>query len=547
MRIKTAITALISLQLLLVVALIGVAITLHQTQKYAEEAVDRRIYSYQLASELRQSSDDLTRFARTYVTTGVSKYERYFREILAIRNGDIPRPVGYEGVYWDLVAAGIDNNWVDGASKSLRSRMLEIGFTNEEFDKLSLAQNRSDTLVRLEDVAMNAVKGRFDDGTGTFQIEGEPDRRRAIELMHGEIYHQAKGSIMAPIGEFMTMIADRTLAEVASFHSWERRLAIIDIAIACLLLLSTFVSVILLRQRVLAPIEVMASTAKRVSDGDMSARANVSGASEIANFSRTFDHMVDSVSSHLKEVEKGRQKLTSQTLELEEQQSNNERLLLNVLPASIADRLKNGEKKIADSFPEVSVLFSDIVGFTEMSARVGAKQIVDMLNEVFGMLDELANDHAIEKIKTIGDCYMVVAGVPDRSPIHAQQIANFALDAQELLGEYSRKSGRDILMRTGIHTGTVVAGIVGTSKFAYDLWGDVVNIASRMEATSEPGLIQVSDAVHVRLQDDYHFRSRGEIQIKAKKDPMHTWYLTGRDSKALPDQELDDVEGCVDT
>jgi class 3 adenylate cyclase len=102
-------------------------------------------------------------------------------------------------------------------------------------------------------------------------------------------------------------------------------------------------------------------------------------------------------------------------------------------------------------------------------------------------------------------------------------------------------------MRTGIHTGTVVAGIVGTSKFAYDLWGDVVNIASRMEATSEPGLIQVSEAVHVRLQDDYQFRPRGEIQIKGKEDPMHTWYLTGKGSKALLGQELDGIEEYVDT
>jgi class 3 adenylate cyclase len=150
-----------------------------------------------------------------------------------------------------------------------------------------------------------------------------------------------------------------------------------------------------------------------------------------------------------------------------------------------------------------------------------------MLNEVFGLLDELAIKHGIEKIKTIGDCYMVCAGVPDRSSTHAQQIAAFAMDMQETLDDYTARSGRTIAMRTGIHTGTVVAGIIGTSKFSYDLWGDVVNIASRMESSSQPGCIQVSDAVRIRLQDDYRFEPRGEVEIKGK-GPMPTWYLTGR-------------------
>ncbi len=203
---------------------------------------------------------------------------------------------------------------------------------------------------------------------------------------------------------------------------------------------------------------------------------------------------------------------------------------MNVLPATIADRLKGGEEDIANSFPEVTVLFSDIVGFTQMSARLGARQVVDMLNEVFGLLDELARKHGVEKIKTIGDCYMVVAGVPDRNPTHAQQIAEFALDMQETLRTYAKRSGGDVAMRTGIRTGTVVAGIVGTSKFAYDLWGDVVNVASRMESTSEPGFMQVSDAVRVRLQDDYQFDERGPVEMKGKGS-MNTWYLTGRQAR----------------
>jgi adenylate cyclase len=527
MRVRTILTILLAVQLVLVAAVVGLAIGMQQTQLEAVAAEERRLTSYQLADELRQSSDDLTRFARTFVATGDARYEQYFRRVLAIRDGTAPRPEGYEGIYWDLLAAGHDKDWPEGPPSSLRSRMLEAGFTNEEFDQLSEAQNRSDTLVRLEDVAMNAVQGRFLDRSGGFTLEGPPDRDLAIAQVYGETYHTAKADIMAPIGKFMKMIEQRTSAEVAALNVREHTLEVINIAAAGCLLLSTLVSILLIRSRLLRPIERLAEAADQVAAGDMSARADLTGGGEIGAFGRTFDAMIEAVDQHIGEVESAHTALAAQAESLEEERQRSEHLLLNVLPATIADRLKGGEEDIAEAFPEVSVLFSDIVGFTEMSARVGAKQVVDMLNEVFGLLDELAIKHGVEKIKTIGDCYMVCAGVPDRSATHAQEIAAFALDMQKALRAYSQRSGRDLTMRTGIHTGTVVAGIVGTSKFSYDLWGDVVNIASRMESTGQPGSIQVSDAVQIRLQDDFTFEPRGDVEIKGR-GPMHTWYLTGR-------------------
>jgi class 3 adenylate cyclase/HAMP domain-containing protein len=323
------------------------------------------------------------------------------------------------------------------------------------------------------------------------------------------------------------MINRRTLTEINNLNVQEAILHWSDSATAILLLLTTIISVWIIAVRVLRPVEHLAGTAHRVSQGDLTARAELTGGNEIVAFGRTFDMMVTSVQEKVSEIEKARANALEQASILEHERARSEKLLLNVLPAAIADRLKDGEDSIAESYPEVSVLFADIVGFTEMSERIGAKQVVDMLNEVFGILDELALSHGIEKIKTIGDCYMVVAGVPDRSPTHAQQIAEFALDMKHAIEEYAQRSGRDFAMRTGVHTGTVVAGIVGTSKFAYDLWGDVVNIASRMESSSEPGHIQVSDAVKIRLQDDYVFQARGDVEIKGK-GKMHTWYLTER-------------------
>ena len=527
MRVRTILILLLAVQLSLVAILICLAVAMQQTQLDAEDAEETRFASYKLADELRQSSDDLTRFARTFVATGEAKYQQFFQDTLSIRDGDAPRPEGYDGIYWDLVIAGLGKDWPNGPSVSLRNRMLAAGFTNAEFDKLNEAQNRSDTLVRLENVAMNAVQGRFLDVNGDFTREAPPDRDLAISQVYGEKYHNAKANIMEPIREFMHMIEQRTHAQVAALNDTEQMLKVIDITAAIILLLSTIVSVVLIRSRLLRPIERLAEVAEHVSSGDMKVRSNLRGTDEIGQFGQTFDSMITSVNQHLDEVESARSTLAEQAVSLEEERQRSEHLLLNVLPATIADRLKGGEEGIAEAFPEVSVLFSDIVGFTKMSARVGAKQVVDMLNEVFGLLDKLAVKHGVEKIKTIGDCYMVAAGVPDRSPTHTQQIAAFSLEMQATIKDYAAKSGRDINMRTGIHTGTVVAGIVGTTKFSYDLWGDVVNIASRMESTGEPGQIQVSDAVRVRLQDDFNFDARGEVEIRGK-GPMHTWYLTGR-------------------
>ena len=527
MRIRNILLILLGVQLCLVGGLILTALQMQATQTFTENAEQQRLTSLLLADELRQSSDDLTRFARTYVTTGDDRYEDYFNQVLAIRNGDVRRPDGYEGIYWDIVVADSDYKISLGQQISLRDRMLAAGFTNKEFDKLSESQSMSDALVRLESVAINAMKGRYDDGTGTFGLTGVPDPQRAVKLLHGPKYHTAKAKIMKPNAEFMAMIDTRTTNKVAGLNELSRDLEQFNVILAVTLLLTTLVSLLLIRSRVLRPIEAMVATATKVSAGELTARAPVQRSGEIATFGNAFNEMVASVENHVSDLNAVQEELHSKAENLKEEKHRSEKLLLNILPAQIAERLKGGETDIADSFPEVSVLFSDIVGFTEMSARIGARQVVDTLNEVFGLLDKLALKHNVEKIKTIGDCYMVVAGVPDRSPTHAQQIAEFALDMQIALSDYAISSGRDITMRTGIHTGTAVAGIVGTSKFAYDLWGDVVNVASRMEATSEPGQIHVSSAVKIRLEDDYIFEERGATTLKGKGE-LNTFYLTDR-------------------
>jgi len=212
-------------------------------------------------------------------------------------------------------------------------------------------------------------------------------------------------------------------------------------------------------------------------------------------------------------------------LQLEQERS--ERLLLNVLPAPIAARLKAGEAVIADAFPEVTVLFADIVDFTRRSQRTNPAQVVQALNELFSAFDRLAQRQGVEKIKTIGDAYMVAGGLPQPRPDHAQAIAEMALAMQAEVARRTDPSGRPLQLRIGIDTGPVEAGVIGTSKFSYDLWGDTVNTASRMESHGVAGCIQVTERTYQRLRDGYRFQRRGPIQVRGMGE-LVTWLLVGR-------------------
>ncbi|MBM0741125.1 PAS domain S-box protein [Phormidium sp. CLA17] len=212
--------------------------------------------------------------------------------------------------------------------------------------------------------------------------------------------------------------------------------------------------------------------------------------------------------------------------ELRRQRLKSERLLLNVLPQAIAERLKRGQKIIADSFTEATVLFADLVGFTELSTSISPNELVELLNSVFSKFDQLADHHQLEKIKTIGDAYMVVAGLPIPRADHVRAIADIALDMQHEITKIRVQDGRPLSLRIGIHTGPVIAGVIGIRRFTYDLWGDTVNVASRMESQGEPERIQVTDAVYNRLKNGYNFERRGSVAIKGKGDMTTYWLLS---------------------
>ncbi len=214
---------------------------------------------------------------------------------------------------------------------------------------------------------------------------------------------------------------------------------------------------------------------------------------------------------------------------LEHEKLKSDSLLHNILPRPIANRLKAGEQRIADTFDSVTVLFVDIEGFTKMAETVGPHATLERLNHVFSTMDRLSEKYQLEKIKTIGDAYMVVGGMPLVREDHTEAVADMALEVWAELEGLNRKIGSDIRVRCGMHRGEVIAGVIGLHKFAYDLWGDTVNTASRMESTGVPGKIQCTSDVYDCLKDRYEFEERGVIQVKGKSE-MRTFFLIGKNA-----------------
>jgi class 3 adenylate cyclase/HAMP domain-containing protein len=501
------------------------------SRKKANELADAQLqkyHSYQLADELRQSSDDLTRMARTYAVTGNEKYQKFFNRILTIRNGETPRPQDYNDIYWDLVTGDAEQDSAEAGEKiSLESRMLSAGFTVQEFALLKDSQNQSDSLVKLENIAMHALKGEFDDGTGSFLIRKTPDQPLAIQILHSQQYHEAKAKIMKPLRDFTQMVNQRTSILVSGLQKEvHRRVQLgLVLALALLGLLSIGYTVIL--RLVLRPIRLLSLAVQQLEQGKFAEIQSIRGVRELNQLVTAFNQMASILHQREKEKEAAMVDLGEKATALEKEKGRTEKLLLNVLPIAIADRLQKGEKVEAETFPEVTVLFADVVGFTKLAAELGPRSVTNLLNELFEIFDDLAEKYKLEKIKTIGDCYMAVAGVPDRSPTHAQQMADFSLEALSILKSQNQKLSRNLQIRIGMHSGTVAAGIIGRKKFAYDLWGDVVNVTNRLEGTAEPMKIHVSESVHARLEDSYIFEDRGEVELR-NRGKLRTYYLIGK-------------------
>jgi class 3 adenylate cyclase len=292
----------------------------------------------------------------------------------------------------------------------------------------------------------------------------------------------------------------------APIYRLERDLIIVG-AIALLVVIVTGAW---LSRSLLGPLRELTAGVRRFAAGDHDAHVTVRTKDEIGQLCLAFNGMVDEINE--------------KNVVIENKNRENEELLLNVLPGPIATRLRGGEQGIADGFAEVTVAFADLVGFTAMSSEMPPAEVVSLLNGLFTRFDEAAQDLGIEKIKTVGDAYMAVCGMPVQVPDHAVRMVRMAIRMVHITREHAMEHKVNMKLRVGINSGPVVAGVIGKSKYIYDLWGDTVNLASRMESGGLPDMIQVTRPVYEKLKDSFVFEARGPIEVKGKGS-VEAWLL----------------------
>jgi class 3 adenylate cyclase len=297
-----------------------------------------------------------------------------------------------------------------------------------------------------------------------------------------------------------------TAEAFAPVHQLRRDLLVVG----GLALLVVLASAAWLSRALLGPLRELTAGVKRFAAGDYAASVPVRTGDEIGQLCAAFNDMVE--------------ELRQKNIVIENKNRENEQLLLNVLPAPIANRLRSGEVGIADGFAEVTVAFADIVGFTALTSDMPPQEVVTLLNGLFTRFDAAAQELGIEKIKTVGDAYMAVCGLPSPVADHAERMVRMAIRMVHITREHGMEHNTLLKIRVGINSGPVVAGVIGKSKYIYDLWGDTVNLASRMEAGGIPDSIQVTRAVYERLKDRFVFEPRGAIEVKGK-GKIEAWVL----------------------
>jgi class 3 adenylate cyclase len=282
------------------------------------------------------------------------------------------------------------------------------------------------------------------------------------------------------------------------------------IVVGMVALLVVLVTGAWLARSLLGPLRELTTGVNRFAGGDYGAKVAVRSADEIGQLCLAFNSMVG--------------ELHEKNTLIESKNRENEQLLLNILPGPIANRLREGEQSIADGFNEVTVAFADLVEFTRMSANMPPSDLVSLLNGLFSRFDEAARELGIEKIKTVGDAYMAVCGLPVPVPDHTRRMMRMAIRMVHITREHALEHRVSLKLRVGINSGPVVAGVIGKSKYIYDLWGDTVNLASRMETGGLPDAIQVTKPVYEALKDEFTFEFRGAIEVKGK-GMIEAWLL----------------------
>jgi len=508
-----------ALLLILGAATIGAAIMSNRSSAIADETAAKRYQSYLLADELRQSSDDLTRLARTYVATGDAKWEKQYFEILDIRNGKLPRPQAYERIYWDFRAADALNVRPTGETVPLLDLMKRAGFAEEELAKLAEAKANSDDLVRTETIAMNMVKGLYDDGKGGFTRQAEPDKAKALGMMHDLVYHQNKAKIMKPVDEFLVLLDKRTAAELASAVAARQRWSLVTMASTASLVVVLLAGLLYLRRRTSGILGNVGRMASGIAAGKLDQSIDLGVAGEEGDLLRTMNTMqlqladmvgairggADSVATASAQIAQGNQDLSQRTEQqasaLQEAAATMDQLGATVRnnadSAKQANQLARGASAVAAQGGEVmGKVVTTMQGISDSSRKIG--DIIGVIDGIAFQTNILALNAAVEAARA-GEQGRGFAVVASEVRSLAQRSAEAAKEIKTLIGRSVEQVEQGTVLVD--QAGKTMGEIVGSIKRVSDI---VAEISSASQEQSS-GISQVGDAVgqmdHVTQQN----------------------------------------------